>query len=104
MTPSPKQKRMSAKLKAELALLVLSGTARRELLEQHGATDAELNSWVETFITGGREAFRNKRDDASREAEVARLHQKVGELYMRLESTSRALPNGNGSGSVAEED
>ena len=96
MNAAPKvQQRRSAKFKADVAFHAIAGVSRQELCSKHGLSEVELSAFIETFISGGREAFTSRRDDASKDAEIARLQQKVGELFMRLDGASRASANGS---------
>jgi len=85
MHSSTKPIRKSARLKAHIALEALKGTSVATLAQANGASEEEVESYVNTFIDGGKEAFISKRGEASRGANVARLHQKIGELLMQLE-------------------
>lgn len=95
MHTTTKVVRRSAKFKADVAFKAIAGVPRAELAAKAGVSNQELDAWVETFVSGGRDAFTNKRDEATKDAEIARLQQKLGEMFMRLEAQQRPAINGH---------
>src|SRR5262245_11060771 len=90
-TSEAKLQRRSAKQKAEIALRIISGTPREDVENKHGLSCEELESWVETFLEGGREAFKKKTGEASSQAEIGRLHMKIGVLVVENDTLRSKL-------------
>lgn len=100
--------RWTAGRKAAVVLDIIKGKATpADAARLHGLTVADVESWVEKFIEGGREGLRAvPRDlEAKFEAERKDLLAKVGELTLQVDvliKTSRsALGLINASGQAA---
>lgn len=76
-----KQKRKSAKLKAQLVLELLRGKPIEEVSREHQVTIADLSAWRDIFLKQGELGFR-KRPENSKISEYERA---LGRLQMELE-------------------
>src|SRR3954454_14913706 len=81
--PTPRR-RMSARRKQDAVLRLLRGEDLELISRGLGVTAAELSGWREAFLAGGEASLRSRPADA-RDAEIARLKEKVGELTMANE-------------------
>ena len=81
--PTPRR-RMSAGRKREAVVRLLRGEDLELVSRGLGVTAAELSGWREAFLAGGEASMRSRAADA-RDAEIARLKEKVGELTMATE-------------------
>jgi transposase-like protein len=86
-------KRWTAKRRVALVLDILHGdTSVAEAARKHGLTVAEIEEWKQRFLTGAEHALRSRPldDEAQKDREIKRLHQKVGELVMDLDILKEA--------------
>jgi len=95
-----KPERFSARQKTEVVLRLLRGEALDLLSRELGIPAARLTTWREAFLDGGQEAMKTHPLD-SRDRELGRLREKLGESTMEIEllrekigrlETSRPLP------------
>jgi hypothetical protein len=95
-----KPMRVSARQKTEVVLRLLRGEALDLLSRELGIPAARLATWREAVLDAGQEAMKKHPRD-SRDRELGRLHEKLGESTMELEllqekigrlETSRPLP------------
>lgn len=80
--------RWTAGRRVALVLSILKGeTSVHEAARQHGLKVAEVEDWKDKFLSGAENALRSKprEEEGIREAEVARLKQKVGELVLEVD-------------------
>jgi transposase-like protein len=83
--PTPeRRRRMSARRKQDAALRLLRGEDMELLARRLGVTAAELSGWREAFLAGGEAALKSRPAD-SRDDEIGRLKEKVGDLTMANE-------------------
>jgi len=75
---------MSARRKQDAALRLLRGEDMELLARRLGVTAAELSGWREAFLAGGEAALKSRPAD-SRDDEIGRLKEKVGDLTMANE-------------------
>ena len=96
-----KPERFSARHKTEVVLRLLRGEALDLLSRALGIPAARLTTWREAFLDAGQEAMKTQPLD-SRDREIGRLHEKLGESTMEIEllreklgrlETSRPLPH-----------
>jgi transposase-like protein len=76
-------KRWTAKRRVALVLDILRGdTSVAEAARTHALTVAEIEAWKHRFLSGAENALRARPldDEAQKDREIKRLHQKVGEL------------------------
>src|SRR5215831_15528742 len=76
--------RWSSRRKMEVVLRILRGEALDALSRDLGGTAATLAQWRDQFLAGGQAAVRSRPSDA-RDADLARLRAKIGELTMANE-------------------
>jgi transposase-like protein len=92
----PERGRWSSRRKTEVVLRVLRGEDLDVLSRELGVTAATLAGWRDQFLVGGQAAVRSRSAD-ERDAEIARLRAKVGEITMEnellLERARRAEAN-----------
>ena len=95
-----KPERFSARQKTEVVLRLLRGEALDLLSRELGIPAARLATWREAFLDAGQEALKKAPLD-SRDREIGRLREKLGESTMEIEllrekigrlETSRPLP------------
>ena len=79
-----RRRRMSARRKQDAALRLLRGEDMELLARRLGVTAAELSGWREAFLAGGEAALKSRPAD-SRDDEIGRLKEKVGDLTMANE-------------------
>jgi transposase-like protein len=79
-----KPERFSAQKKTEVVLRLLRGEALDLLARELGIAAARLATWREAFLAAGQEAMKKQPRD-SREREIDRLHEKLGEATMAME-------------------
>ncbi len=87
-------KRWTAKRRAALVLQLLRGeTSLEEATRKHGLTLAQLEGWQGRFLEGGTLALRSRRRSpvATREREIGRLEQKIGELVLANDALRASL-------------
>jgi len=85
--------RWTAGRKVAIVMELIKGkTTSPEVARQHGLTVAEVETWLERFVEGGREFLRAvPRDSEARfEAEKKDLHAKIGEQALQLDALKKA--------------
>jgi transposase-like protein len=95
-----KPERFSAQRKAEIVLRLLRGEALDLLSRELGIPAARIATWRDAFLDAGQEAMKKNPLD-SRDRELGRLREKLGESTMEIEllrekigrlETNRPLP------------
>jgi transposase-like protein len=95
-----KPERFSAQRKAEVVVRLLRGEALDLLSREFGLPAARIVRWREAFLDAGQEALKKQPLD-SRDRELGRLREKLGESTMEIEllrekigrlETNRPLP------------
>lgn len=81
--PAPRS-RMSAKRKQGAVLRLLKGAPIELVSRELGVTAAELSAWRDAFLAAGEASLKTRPAD-ERDAEIARLKGKVGDLTMANE-------------------
>ena len=81
--PAPRP-RMSAKRKQGAVLRLLKGEPIELVSRELSVTAAELSAWRDAFLAGGEASLKSRPTD-DRDAEIARLKGKVGDLTMANE-------------------
>ena len=84
----------SAKRRVALVVHMLRGdTSVAQAARKHGLTVAEVEAWKHRFLSGAENALRSRPldDEAQPNRDIKRLHQKVGELVMDLDSVKEAI-------------
>lgn len=81
--PGPRP-RMSARRKQGAVLRLLKGEPIELVSRELGATAADLAAWRDAFLAAGEASLRTRPAD-DRDAEIARLKGKVGDLTMANE-------------------
>src|SRR5215813_5941738 len=76
--------RWSSRRKTEVVLRLFRGEALDALSRELGVTAATLAQWRDQFLAAGQAGVRSRPTDA-READLARLRAKIGELTMANE-------------------
>jgi len=76
--------RFSAQRKAEVVLRLLRGEALDLLSRELGIPAARIATWREAFLDAGQEAMKKPPLD-SRDRELGRLREKLGESTMEIE-------------------
>jgi transposase-like protein len=87
-------KRWTAKRRVALVLDILRGdTSVTEAARTHALTVAEIEDWKQRFLSGAENALRSRPldDEAQKDRDIKRLHQKVGELVMDLDIVKEAI-------------
>jgi hypothetical protein len=79
-----KPERFSARQKTEVVLRLLRGEALDLLSRELGLPAARLATWREAFLEAGQEAMKKQPRD-SRDRELGRLREKLGESTMDME-------------------
>jgi transposase-like protein len=79
-----KPERFSARYKTEVVLRLLRGEALDLLSRELGIPAARLAAWREAFLDAGQEALKKAPLD-SRDREIGRLREKLGESTMEIE-------------------
>jgi Helix-turn-helix domain len=79
-----KVERFSARQKTEVVLRLLRGEALDLLSRELGLPAARLATWREAFLDAGQEALKKQPRD-SRDRELGRLREKLGESTMEIE-------------------
>ncbi len=88
-----KRRRYGAEFKAKVALEALKGELTiAQLVTKHGVHQTLINSWKRQAIEGMAGVFSGKAEAevADREAQVDRLHAKIGELVVERDFLRRA--------------
>ena len=79
-----KPQRFSAQKKTEVVLRLLRGEALDLVSRALGIPAARLTTWREAFLDAGQEAMKKQPLD-SRDREIGRLREKLGESTMEIE-------------------
>ena len=79
-----KPQRFSARQKTAAVLRLLRGEALDVVSRELGIPAARLTTWREAFLAGGQDALKKSPLD-SRDQELTRLRQKLGEATMDIE-------------------
>jgi transposase len=83
--PAPgTRRRMSARRKEGAVLRLLRGEEMELVSRELGVTAAELSRWQDAFLAGGEASLKTRPAD-DRDAEIARLKGKIGDLTMSNE-------------------
>ena len=88
-----KRKRYSAEFKAKAALEALRGELTiAQLVTKHGVHRTLINAWKRQAVEGMAAVFSGHTEaaGAAREAEVEKLHAKIGALMVERDSLRRA--------------
>ncbi|SDY00448.1 transposase [Albimonas donghaensis] len=88
-----KRRHHSAAFKAKVALDALRGELTvAELIAKHGVHQTLINTWKRQAMENMAEVFDGKAEAAAvdREAEIARLHAKIGELVVERDFLRKA--------------
>jgi transposase len=88
-----KRKQYSATFKAQVALEAIRGELTvAQLAAKHGIHQTVINGWKRQAVDGLAELFSGKAEaaDALREAEVEKLHAKIGQLVVERDFLKRA--------------
>ena len=88
-----KRTRYSAAFKAKVALEALRGELTiAQLVTKHGVHQTPINAWKRQAVEGMAAVFAGKAEaaEASREAEVEKLHAKIGALVVERDFLRRA--------------
>jgi transposase len=88
-----KRKRYSADFKAKVALEALRGDLTiAQLVTKHGVHQTLINTWKRQAVEGMAAVFGDKVEavEASREAEVEKLHATIGQLVVERDVLRRA--------------
>ena len=88
-----KRRRYSAEFKAKVALEALRGELTiAQLVTKHGVHQTLINAWKRQAVEGMAAVFSGSAEaaEASREAEVERLHAKIGALVVERDFLRRA--------------
>ena len=88
-----KRRRYSADFKAKVALEALRGELTiAQLVAKHGVHQTLINAWKRQAVEAIAAVFSGKAEaaEASREAEVEKLHAKIGELVVERDFWRRA--------------
>jgi transposase len=88
-----KRKRYSADFKAKVALEALRGELTiAQLVAKHGVHQTLINTWKRQAVEGMAAVFGDKVEavEASREAELEKLHAKIGQLVVERDFLRRA--------------
>lgn len=88
-----KRRRYSAEFKAKVALEALKGDLTvAELVAKHGVHQTLINTWKRQAAEGMSTVFSGRAEAAAaeREAELGRLHAKIGELVVERDFLRKA--------------
>ena len=88
-----KRKRYAAEFKAKVALEALRGELTiAQLVARHGVQQTLIDAWKRQAVEGMAAVFSGKAEaaEADREAEVERLHAKIGQLVVERDFLRRA--------------
>ena len=88
-----KRKRYGAEFKAKVALEAIRGEATiAELVRKHGVHQTLINAWKRQAIEGMAGVFSGKAEAAAaeREAELEKLHAKIGQLVVERDFLAKA--------------
>ena len=85
-----KNRKWSAKTKAELVLTVLSGEkSQAEVCREHEISAGQFSTWKQQFLANADKVF-EKPDKSEQQSEIAELERMVGRLTMQLEIAKKA--------------
>ena len=77
-------KHWTASRKAEIVLALLKGADVSEVCRKNGISQSQAYAWRDSFLEGGQECLKSRRGRKdSKEREVSRLEQKVGQLTLQ---------------------
>jgi len=88
------RKRYSADFKAKVALEALKGELTlAQLASKHGVHQTMISTWRKQAVEGMASVFSGKAEagEASREADVEKLHAKIGQLVVERDFLARAF-------------
>lgn len=88
------RKRYSADFKAKVALEALKGDLTlAQLATKHGVHQTMISTWRKQAVDGMASVFSGKAEasEASREADVERLHAKIGQLVVERDFLAKAF-------------
>jgi transposase len=88
------RERYSADFKAKVALEALKGDLTlAQLATKHGVHQTMISTWRKQAVDGMASVFSGKAEaaEASREADVERLHAKIGQLVVERDFLARAF-------------
>ena len=83
--------RWTTKRKVKLALSILKGETRKQVLQeaarQHGVTVGKIEDWKEKFLLDAENALRSrpKDEEALHKEQIKKLKQKIGDLVMDID-------------------
>jgi len=85
-----KNRKWTAKTKAELVLSVLMGEkSQAEVCREHEISGGQFSNWKQQFLANADMIF-TKPDKSQEQAEIAELERMVGRLTMQLEIAKKA--------------
>ena len=88
------RKRYSADFKAKVALEALKGDLTlAQLASKHGVHQTMISTWRKQAVDGMASVFSGKAEaaEASREADVEKLHAKIGQLVVERDFLAKAF-------------
>ena len=88
------RKRYSADFKAKVALEALKGELTlAQLASKHGVHQTMISTWRKQAVDGMASVFSGKAEaaEASREADVEKLHAKIGQLVVERDFLAKAF-------------
>ena len=88
------RKRYSADFKAKVALEALKGELTlAQLASKHGVHQTMISTWRKQAVDGMASVFSGKAEaaEASREADVEKLHAKIGQLLVERDFLAKAF-------------
>jgi transposase len=88
-----KRKRYSAEFKAKVALEAIRGELTvAQLVAKHGVHQTLIDAWKRQAVSGMAAVFSDQAEtaEASRAAEVERLHAKIGQLVVERDFLRKA--------------
>lgn len=88
-----KRRNHSSAFKAKVALEALKGESTlTEIAEKYDLHPNQIQRWKNDLIAGAAEVFgSNKKERKTTEAEIEKLHAKIGELTMERDFLSKAF-------------
>ena len=91
--PRRKRRNHSSAFKAKVALEALKGESTlTEIAEKYDLHPNQIQRWKNDLIEGAAEIFgSNKKERKTTEAEIEKLHAKIGELTMERDFLSKAF-------------
>lgn len=88
--------RWTAKRRMALVFCILKGElSEEECAERHGLSLVEIAEWKERMLAAAHNALRSRprAEDATKDEQIRRLQQKVGELVVDVDLLREALEN-----------